>query len=205
MKFEFSRKTKNIIFIVFCSMVILFGLYITGTVTQMISGEEKISYNFFVSVSYVFTHFQQSKIVLIVLGMVLLCLLIMYFVNKDSTGLHSGGEFDENRNITYNRKGTYGTAKKLNNTEITRNFHIYRSWDEALRAKSLLLGYQIGKNGKPMKNRIVSEPFQSIESGRMYNKNYFVVGGAGSRKTRTFVINYIIQAILRGESCIVAD
>ena len=205
MKFEFSRKTKNIIFIVFCSMVILFGLYITGTVTQMISGEEKISYNFFVSVSYVFTHFQQSKIVLIVLGMVLLCLLIMYFVNKDSTGLHSGGEFDENRNITYNRKGTYGTAKKLNNTEITRNFHIYRSWDEALQAKTLLLGYQIGKNGKPMKNRIVSEPFQSIESGRMYNKNYFVVGGAGSRKTRTFVINYIIQAILRGESCIVAD
>ena len=69
----------------------------------------------------------------------------------------------------------------------------------------MVFGYLVDKSGKPNKKRIVSEPYQSIESGRMYNKNYFVVGGAGSRKTRSFVMNYIIMAILRGESCIVAD
>ena len=205
MRFEFSRKTKNIIFIVVCLSVILLGLFLTGIVTQLMCREETLTYNFFISVSYVFTHFKVSKFVLLVLFMVILAIVLIHFSNSNKSGLHNGGEYDSERNITYNRKGTYGTAKKLNNSEISNNFHIYNGWNEALKAKTMVLGYQINKNGKANKKKIVSDPFQSIESGRMYNKNYFVVGGAGSRKTRSFVMNYIIMAILRGESCIVAD
>ena len=205
MKFEFSRKTKNVIFIAVCLIVVLLGLYLSGIVTQLMCREETLTYNFFISVLYVFSHFEVSKFVLLIFGMVILGVVAVHFANSNKAGLHNGGEYDSDKNITYNRKGTYGTAKRLNNTEITNDFHIYRGWNEALARKNMVFGYLVDKSGKPNKKRIVSEPYQSIESGRMYNKNYFVVGGAGSRKTRSFVMNYIIMAILRGESCIVAD
>ena len=205
MKFEFSRKTKNVIFIAVCLIVVLLGLYLSGIVTQLMCREETLTYNFFISVLYVFSHFEISKFVLLIFGMVILGVVAVHFANSNKAGLHNGGEYDSDKNITYNRKGTYGTAKRLNNTEITNEFHIYKGWNEALAGKDMVFGYLVDKSGKPNKKRIVSEPYQSIESGRMYNKNYFVVGGAGSRKTRSFVINFIIMAILRGESCIVAD
>ena len=63
-----------------------------------------------------------------------------------------------------------------------------------------ILGYLNDK-----KKEIVAFPKKDWREGVEYNNNIVVCGNPGSKKSRSFVVNYIMQAIARQESVVVSD
>ena len=117
---------------------------------------------------------------------VLLTILIVMVMRM---GYSDTGEYDLDRNFTYSTKGTYGTSgwmtekKMIGVLDITSNLKHHHG---------TLLGILDGK--------AVCVPVDS----RM-NANLAVYGASGSRKTRAFCMNRILQGAARGESLIISD
>lgn len=117
---------------------------------------------------------------------VLLTILIVMVMRM---GYSDTGEYDQDRNFTYSTKGTYGTSGWMTEKEmigvldITSNLKYHHG---------TLLGILDGK--------AVCVPVDS----RM-NANLAVYGASGSRKTRAFCMNRILQGAARGESLIISD
>nr|WP_330393848.1 type IV secretory system conjugative DNA transfer family protein [Anaerocolumna xylanovorans] len=116
-------------------------------------------------------------------------LLILLFALVMKLGFGDKGEYDRERNLTYSRKGTYGTAGFM--TEDERD-EVLELVTDIRKSRGTILGKLDGK--------IVCVP----EKTRM-NKNIAVYGAPGSMKSRAYARNMIFQCVARGESLIITD
>lgn len=117
---------------------------------------------------------------------VLLGILIVMVMRM---GYSDTGEYDQDRNFTYSSKGTYGTSGWMTEKEMRGVLDVT---SDLKHHKGTLLGMLNGK--------AVCVPTDS----RM-NSNLAVYGSSGSRKTRAFCMNRILQGAARGESLIICD
>jgi len=122
-------------------------------------------------------------------GLVLVVLLagvIVIFLMKNSA---VQGTMDNERNLVYSDKGTYGTAGWMTEDELHKELEVTK---DLKRTKGTILG---DINGK-----IVCVPVDT-----MMNRNIAVYGASGSMKSRAFARNYVLQSVKRGESLLISD
>ena len=99
------------------------------------------------------------------------------------------GDFDEDRNFLYSAKGTYGTSGWMTPQEMKTVLDLVPN---VQKYKGIILGMQ---NGKAV----------CVPENTMLNKNLAVYGASGSKKTRAFCMNRILQGVARNESLISSD
>lgn len=128
--------------------------------------------------------------ILICVGLLGILLLMVMKMGYSDTG-----EYDEDRNFTYSRKGTYGTSGWMSRQEMEGVLELA---SDLRKHHGTILGELDGK--------AVCVP----EETRM-NANLAVYGASGSMKTRAFCVNRILQAASKmdgkspGESLIICD
>lgn len=116
-------------------------------------------------------------------------LLVLLIVIVMKLGHGDKGEYDRERNLIYSNKGTYGTAGFMSEREMAGVLDLA---PDLRRHSGTILG-QLDK-------KIVCVPGDSN-----MNRNIAVYGASGSKKTRAFAINMILQCARRGESLIITD
>ena len=104
-------------------------------------------------------------------------------------GRSEAGEYDKARNIVYSDKGTYGTAGFMTYQEMRDVLDLVPNIKNSH-------GTILGELG----NQIVCLPEQT-----RFNGNFAVYGASGSKKTRAFCVNMILQCAARKSSIIVTD
>lgn len=117
---------------------------------------------------------------------VLLTILIVMVMRM---GYSDTGEYDQDRNFTYSTKGTYGTSGWMTEKEMIGVLDITSNLKHH---HGTLLGILDGKA-------------VCVPVGSRMNANLAVYGASGSRKTRAFCMNRILQGAARGESLIISD
>ena len=100
-----------------------------------------------------------------------------------------GGNYDEDRNFLYSSKGTYGTSGWMTYQEMKTVLELVPN---VQKYKGIILGLQDGKA-------------VCVPENTMLNKNLAVYGASGSKKTRAFCMNRILQGVARNESLIISD
>jgi len=113
----------------------------------------------------------------------LLLLLVM------KLGFSDNGEYDRDRNLVYSRKGTYGTAGFLSKQEMKQVLDLVT---DIRRHSGTILG-------------MLDKQVVCIPEDTPLNGNIAVYGASGSKKTRAYCVNRILQSAARGESLIICD
>ena len=113
----------------------------------------------------------------------LLILMVMRMGYSDS------GEYDSARNFTYSNKGTYGTAGFLNRKELKGILDLV---SDIRKHHGTILGELDGQ--------VVCIPEKT-----RFNGNLAVYGASGSKKTRAFCVNMILQCAARKSSIVITD
>ena len=128
------------------------------------------------------------------MGICILCFgLLILMVMK--MGASDSGEYDRERNLIFSRKGTYGTSGFMTKKELSTVLDLV---SDIRKHHGTILGLLDGQ--------IVCVP----EKTRL-NSNIAVYGASGSKKTRAFCVNRILQAASKppesggGESLIICD
>ena len=104
-------------------------------------------------------------------------------------GLGDKDEYDRTRNLSYSKKGTYGTAGFMPKKEV---------------AEVLDLVSDVTKHGGTILGKLDGKTICVPRETRL-NANVAVYGASGSMKTRAFCINRILQSAARGESLVITD
>ncbi len=145
---------------------------------------EMASTNFFTCLGSVF-NFPYGLIgigaCVVLLGILLIMVMRM--------GYSDTGEYDQDRNFTYSAKGTYGTSGWMSRKEMAS---VLQQVADLRKHKGIVLGMLDGK--------ALCVPEKST-----LNRNLAVYGASGSKKTRAFCMNRILQAVVCGESLIISD
>lgn len=118
-------------------------------------------------------------------GFILGALIVMLI----KASARDAGDYDEDRNFLYSDKGTYGTSGWMTNQEMKSVLELVPN---VYKYKGVILGLQDGKAVCVPENTIL-------------NKNIAVYGASGSKKTRAFCMNRILQGVARNESLIISD
>jgi type IV secretion system protein VirD4 len=116
----------------------------------------------------------------------LLALLVIMVMRM---GYSDSGEYDEERNFIYSRKGTYGTAGFMTKQEMQGVLDLA---SDIRHHTGTILG-------------ILDRQVVCIPKDTRLNGNIAVYGASGSMKTRAFCVNRILQSAARGESLIICD
>ena len=122
--------------------------------------------------------------VLICIGLLAILLLMVIRMGYSDTG-----EYDTDRNFVYSAKGTYGTSGWMGRKEMKGVLDLV---PDLRKHKGIVLGMLDGKA-------------VCIPENPRINGNLAVYGSSGSMKTRSFCMNRILQAVIRGESLIISD
>ena len=122
--------------------------------------------------------------VLICIGLLAILLLMVMKMGYSDTG-----EYDTDRNFIYSAKGTYGTSGWMSRKEMAGVLDLV---PDLRKHKGVVLGMLDGKA-------------VCIPENPKINGNLAVYGSSGSMKTRSFCMNRILQAVIRGESLIISD
>ena len=122
--------------------------------------------------------------VLICIGLLAVLLLMVMRMGYSDTG-----EYDTDRNFIYSSKGTYGTSGWMSRKEMAGVLDLV---PDLRKHKGVVLGM--------LDNKAVCIP-----ENPHINGNLAVYGSSGSMKTRSFCMNRILQAAVRGESLIISD
>ena len=122
--------------------------------------------------------------VLICIGLLAIMLLMVMRMGYSDTG-----EYDTDRNFIYSAKGTYGTSGWMSRKEMAGVLDLV---PDLRKHKGVVLGM--------LDNKAVCIP-----ENPHINGNLAVYGSSGSMKTRSFCMNRILQAAVRGESLIISD
>ncbi|MEQ2764525.1 type IV secretory system conjugative DNA transfer family protein [Eisenbergiella tayi] len=122
--------------------------------------------------------------VLICIGLLAILLLMVMRMGYSDTG-----EYDTDRNFIYSAKGTYGTSGWMSRKEMAGVLDLV---PDLRKHKGIVLGM--------LDNKAVCIP-----ENPHINGNLAVYGSSGSMKTRSFCMNRILQAAVRGESLIISD
>ncbi|WP_442872790.1 VirD4-like conjugal transfer protein, CD1115 family [Caproicibacter sp. BJN0012] len=122
---------------------------------------------------------------------IFLCALLfgLLFALVMKLGFGDKGEYDRERNLIYSRKGTYGTAGFMSQDEMKGVLDLI---PDIRKHHGTILGQIDGK--------VVCVPENS-----MMNRNIAVLGSSGSKKTRAFAVNMVLQCAMRGESLLILD
>ena len=121
---------------------------------------------------------------LICIGLLAILLLMVMKMGYSDTG-----EYDTDRNFIYSAKGTYGTSGWMSRKEMAGVLDLV---PDLRKHKGVVLGMLDGKA-------------VCIPENPKINGNLAVYGSSGSMKTRSFCMNRILQAVIRGESLIISD
>lgn len=116
----------------------------------------------------------------------LLALLIIMVMRM---GYSDTGAYDEDRNFNYSNKGVYGTSGWMTRKEMDE---VLDTVTDVKHHKGIILGL--------LDKKAVCVP----EETRL-NSNLAVYGASGSKKTRAFCMNRILQGAARKESLIICD
>ena len=116
-------------------------------------------------------------------------LLVILLVMVMRMGYSDTGEYDEDRNFTYSAKGTYGTSGWMSRKEMTGVLDIV---SDVKHHRGVILGMLDGKA-------------VCVPTDTRLNSNLAVYGASGSKKTRAFCMNRILQGAARKESLIICD
>ena len=119
-------------------------------------------------------------------AVVIIAGLIVIFLRKNSS-VH--GVMDNERNLVYSNKGTYGTAGWMTETELYKELEVTKVLKTC---RGTILGELDGKA-------------VCVPENTMMNRNVAVYGAAGSMKSRAYVRNMVFQCVRRGESLIITD
>ena len=122
--------------------------------------------------------------VLICIGLLAILLLMVMRMGYSDTG-----EYDSDRNFIYSATGTYGTSGWMSRKEMAGVLDLV---PDLRKHKGVVLGM--------LDNKAVCIP-----ENPHINGNLAVYGSSGSMKTRSFCVNRILQAAVRGESLIISD
>ena len=122
--------------------------------------------------------------VLICIGLLAILLLMVMRMGYSDTG-----EYDTDRTFIYSAKGTYGTSGWMSRKEMAGVLDLV---PDLRKHKGVVLGM--------LDNKAVCIP-----ENPHINGNLAVYGSSGSMKTRSFCMNRILQAAVRGESLIISD
>ena len=122
--------------------------------------------------------------VLICIGLLAILLLMVMRMGYSDTG-----EYDSDRNFIYSAKGTYGTSGWMSRKEMAGVLDLV---PDLRKHKGVVLGM--------LDNKAVCIP-----ENPHINGNLAVYGSSGSMKTRSFCMNRLLQAAVRGESLIISD
>jgi type IV secretion system protein VirD4 len=112
--------------------------------------------------------------------------LIVIFLMKNNS---VQGTMDNERNLVYSNKGTYGTAGWMTDDELRKELEVTK---DLKRCRGTILGELDGKA-------------VCVPENTMMNRNVAVYGAAGSMKSRAYVRNMVFQCVRRGESLIITD
>ena len=118
-----------------------------------------------------------------ILALALLVIMVMRM------GYSDAGEYDKERNLTYSNKGTYGTANFMRRSEMKGVLDLVSDVREH---HGVILGELDGQ--------VVCLPEKTN-----FNGNLAVYGASGSKKTRAFCVNMILQCAARKSSLIICD
>nr|WP_243278287.1 type IV secretory system conjugative DNA transfer family protein [Intestinimonas butyriciproducens] len=116
-------------------------------------------------------------------------LLAVLLIMVMRMGYSDTGEYDTDRNFIYSAKGTYGTSGWMSRKEMAGVLDLV---PDLRKHKGVVLGTLGGKA-------------VCIPENPQINGNLAVYGSSGSMKTRSFCMNRILQAVIRGESLIISD
>lgn len=105
--------------------------------------------------------------------------LLIFMVMR--MGYSDTGEYDRDRNLVYSNKGTYGTAAFMGQKEMKGVLDLV---PDVRKHRGIILGELDGK--------VVCLPEKT-----RFNGNLAVYGASGSKKTRAFCVNMILQAASR--------
>ena len=104
-------------------------------------------------------------------------------------GRGEGGAFDRTRNLVYSDKGTYGTAGFMSKKELKEVLDLV---PDIRKHHGIILG--------ELDRQVICVP----EKTRL-NGNLAVYGASGSKKTRAFCVNMILQSVARKSSLVICD
>ena len=115
-----------------------------------------------------------------------LALLILMVMRM---GYSEGGEYDRRRNLVYSNKGTYGTAGFMSHKELTEVLDLV---PDIRKHSGTILG--------ELDHQVICIPPKT-----RFNGNLAVYGASGSKKTRAFCVNMILQCAARKSSLVICD
>ena len=115
-----------------------------------------------------------------------LALLILMVMRM---GYSEGGEYDRRRNLVYSNKGTYGTAGFMSRKELTEVLDLV---PDIRKHSGTILG--------ELDHQVICIPPKT-----RFNGNLAVYGASGSKKTRAFCVNMILQCAARKSSLVICD
>ena len=115
-----------------------------------------------------------------------LALLILMVMRM---GYSEGGEYDRRRNLVYSNKGTYGTAGFMSRKELAGVLDLV---SDIRKHSGTILG--------ELDHQVICIPPKT-----RFNGNLAVYGASGSKKTRAFCVNMILQCAARKSSLVICD
>ena len=104
-------------------------------------------------------------------------------------GYSETGEYDRERNLIYSNKGTYGTAGFMEKRELKGVLDVVPN---IRKHHGIILGELDGQ--------VLCVPEKT-----RFNGNLAVYGASGSKKTRAFCVNMILQSAARRSSLVICD
>ena len=104
-------------------------------------------------------------------------------------GYSETGEYDRDRNLVYSNKGTYGTAGFMTKKEMKGVLDLV---SDIRKHHGTILGELDGQ-------------VVCIPENTRFNGNIAVYGASGSKKTRAFCVNMILQCAARVNSMVITD
>lgn len=113
--------------------------------------------------------------------------LLVFMVMR--MGYSDTGEYDRVRNLVYSKKGTYGTAGFMSKKEMKGVLDLVPN---VRKHSGTILGELDGQ-------------VVCIPEDTRFNGNLAVYGASGSKKTRAFCVNMILQSAARKNSLIICD
>ena len=202
-----KKRNKRILHIVSIALIVLAIIYLNGLLTQLIMKfflRVRLSLRYDPITCFKFAFwFKYSMYAWIAMGVLALLLAGYMFTMSDRRGkLDSGITKDDAQNFEYSGKDNYGSAHMMEEKEVRKNYRVVKSNVQGISETNgaVLFGFLNDK-----KKEIVSMPESDWRKGTDFNRNIAVCGPPGSNKTRGFVMNYVIQKLLAGESIIVVD
>lgn len=120
-----------------------------------------------------------------IIAMIIVAIVFTFILVKING---EGRDMEDERNFTHSKKGTYGTAGWMTNSELKAIL----AWKDIASTDGTILGKKDG--------RIISLPTDA-----KINKHTAIFGASGTGKSRCFVRPQILQCVRRGESVIITD